>query len=81
MLYLHEATAEVHGRFPVDMLCYESCFPATAEDAAAIVKCMWHVSGVLRVKLQAFSKNKQHWTPERWANFGVHLVEGASRKA
>jgi len=81
MLYLHEATVEVHVRFPVDMLRYDSCFPATTEDAVAITKAIMGPRLVTHVRLQAFSQNKTHWTPERWKSFGIEIIETSVRKA
>ena len=82
MLYLHEATVHVRGRFPVDMLRYDSCFPATAEDASAITDSVRErPRGTGRVRLQAFSKNKIHWTPARWKSFCAEIVASSARKA
>lgn len=60
---------EGSGEFPFDMLRYDSCWPATAEDAA---------------KLQSFYRDKRRVelrsdgymtpTPERWASFNWRVV-------
>ncbi len=82
MLYLHEATVEVGCHFPLDMLRYDSCFPATEQDSVKIAESIRGFSGgPWTVHVQALSQNKSHWTPARWQSFGARLIEGPSRKA
>ena len=54
MLYEHEATVEVRGAFPVDMLRYDRCHPASGEDAHAIAQSLaQHPREPYRVVLKA----------------------------
>ncbi len=82
MLYEHEATVEVRGAFPVDMLRYDSCHPASGEDAHAIAQSLaQHPREPYRVVLKALSRSKTHWTPERWRSFGAVVTKTVARKA
>lgn len=82
MLYLHEAMVEVGCSFPLDMLRYDACFPATEQDSIKITESVRGFSGgPWSVQVHALSRNKPHWTPARWQSFGARLIEGTSRKA
>ncbi len=81
MLYLHEATVEISGQFPLDMLRYDSCFPATSEDVAEIANSfIGCCPGHRRVRLHALSRDKAHWTPERWESFHAKIITTITRK-
>lgn len=63
---------EGRGTFPLDMLRYDSCCPATETDTS-------HVNGVVaevrRVVLRRFSVSGQPATEGRWRSFGWRVVE------
>lgn len=81
MLYAHEATVEVRGPFPVDMLRYDSCYPASGEDANAIAHSFARrPREPYRVVVRALSQSKTHWTWARWASFGVAVTQPTVRK-
>lgn len=76
MLYRHEATVDVKGSFPVDMLRYDRCYPASEEGAYAIAVSLTDVRrDSFCVTLRALSSSKTHWTPVRWRSFGATIVE------
>ena len=82
MLYEHEATVEVRGAFPVDMLRYDRCHPASGEDAHAIAQSLaQHPHEPYRVVLKALSRSREHWTKARWRSFGAEIVKTVTRKA
>ncbi len=84
MQYHHEAVIEGKGTFPLDMLRYDQCYPATAEDSDTIERLMepgGASTGVWTVNVRAYSRVKDHWTPERWRSFGVELVNDHTVKA
>ena len=55
------------GRFPIDMLRYDSCWPFQTKDSAAI-----EADGVRTVTLESASPNR---TAARWRSFGWEVVE------
>lgn len=62
------------GQFPIDMLRYDSCSPATETDSI-LIGSTFEIYGVweIYVKVRPLSKSKGHnpWTVDRWASFGV----------
>ena len=80
--------AKIHGQgpFPIDMLRYDSCIPATEEDARTIE----NVSNPMindfeqrwTIQVRKFSDIKGHgyWTPQRWKSFGCTLEETAGHE-
>ena len=81
MLYEHEATVEVRGAFPVDMLRYDRCYPASEEDAKAIAQSLAERGREpYRVELKALSLSREHWTRARWRSFGAVVVKTVTRK-
>lgn len=57
------------GYFPVDMLRYDCCFPASEKDVVAISKSMKTPNRQEVVAIHLFSAYGKV-TPERWASFG-----------
>lgn len=53
------------GEFPLDMLRYDACWPATEMDSATASD---HERDRRRVNLRTASPNSP--TPERWESFG-----------
>ena len=64
--YKMQVTVTGNGTFPVDMLRYDRCCPATEKDSHAIER-----SGERTITLERFSKIAR-MTPEvgRWKSFG-----------
>lgn len=64
---VYEFYATGHGMFPFDMLRYDSCWPASGEDAA---KIEWgHTTdhrGQRSIKMRSYREP----TVERWSSFG-----------
>lgn len=76
MKYLHEATFKGRGYFPVDMLRYDSCWPATQEDASHLVIDI-RVKDDTVITVRRWSDKRgsaEAWTPKRWESFGWKLV-------
>lgn len=75
-MIIQRATVSGSGAFPLDMLRYDSCYPATQADVAMIMPitfpggCRYIV--VERVQLAGY---ESPWTKERWASFGWKLTE------
>lgn len=68
--------------FPLDMLRYDNCVPATEADSNAIEKSINGDSsthGVLRVTLRRFAvdndRYRQRSALDRWLSFGWHVVD------
>jgi hypothetical protein len=74
-LYRTEFEVIGSGEFPVDMLRYDHCYPASTEDA---VKISYHrQDGVLyneyrtiRLATVEHGKGVEQVTPRRWQSFG-----------
>ena len=58
--------------FPIDMLRYDSCWPATEQDAAAITKGFRSSYGVSAVVEMDAARE---WAVGRWKSFGCTLEE------
>lgn len=79
--YAVEFTVEGSGEFPVDMLRYDACYPATeALDVPAIAASYANESNlprkrrvVLRVK-PLMGEKHVNLTPDRWASFGWRFI-------
>lgn len=74
--YAHRARISGHGRrFPLDMLRYDACHPATPRDVAildATIGEICDVPATWEVIVVRFSEAKHHnWTVERWKSFSV----------
>ncbi len=75
---IYEKTIEVWGRlpFPMDMLRYDVCVPATGVDAARIEDSItrsnvFQIDPDKPIRLRCFASNKR-WVPtsKRWESFG-----------
>ncbi len=73
--YLQKAVVTGRGCFPLDMLRYDHCYPATGTDVsslhASITERGTFSVGVSRVSATAY----EQWTADRWASFGWALEE------
>jgi hypothetical protein len=77
-MFLHTFRVRGDGSFPVDMLRYDSCFPAT-EGAASLIERSIRDGALSRdreVTLHAWQH--RDWTPThgRWESFNWKIVEG-----
>lgn len=65
--------AKVSGRgeFPMDMLRYDSCSPATEIDGCLISQT-FKKYGTWDIYVKSSNK-KQKWTVDRWTSFGVRF--------
>lgn len=73
MIYRHEATFSGRFAFPIDMLRYDNCFPASQEAAGRIVESLSSVTRdqfEVRVAQHTDKKNGARWTVARWESFG-----------
>ena len=66
--------------FPVDMLRYDSCFPATGEDAGKVAASLDRVCArgpgdLQHIKLQKYGMREWGWTERRWENFGWRVED------
>lgn len=73
-----------HGEFPIDMLRYDLCSPATEEDSNSIRRTINNYSNnnwvifVKRPLLERRAKNDVVFTIGRWQSFGCKIVEVSS---
>lgn len=51
--------------FPIDMLRYDQCWPATESDSSKMTHAEDEAVTVCRI-----ASNNQEWTLERWRSFG-----------
>ena len=72
------------GDFPIDMLRYDDCFPATESDSYAIAKTFdsygeWEIC--VKKQVRTYSKVRD-WTNGRWASFGCSMesIQHPSRR-
>lgn len=73
-VYETEVTVEGTGAFPIDMLRYDTCYPATEKDANAIRETFLDSKGVTRVTLNRRSVSDREPQYARWQSFGWHVV-------
>ncbi len=70
-------------RFPVDMLRYDSCFPASEKDAQAISDSLTIVGrDIYRAVVVKYTDTKRQprvWWVDRWVSFGGVAVEEIER--
>lgn len=83
MLFVTTVVVEGVGMFPVDMLRYDNCVPATGEDVAKIEDCVrgGGTRDRTRITLRRYSQNKGRPTSARWSSFlwsvvSVHDLAG-----
>ncbi len=61
------------GRFPIDMLRYDECFPRTSEDG---IKIEHAVTGELRKwEISMCSNRRCTPTVDRWSSFLTKVIE------
>jgi hypothetical protein len=58
------------SQFPIDMLRYDSCWPAQECDSNAITRSLSSVLSVQHAQPVYVASNKPHLTVERWRSFG-----------
>lgn len=69
-MYILQFTVQGGGVFPVDMLRYDSCFPAQPNDVLEITRAAT-ASTSRRVNLVRRQRNKtEQLTTDRWRSFG-----------
>ena len=70
-MWVHRFTVRCGLPFPIDMLRYDACFPATEEDAGK----MGATHGVVEVKLVHRGDSKS-WQPSegRWRSFVCTVI-------
>jgi len=77
----HFAKITGSGGFPIDMLRYDNCIPASEEDANTIERVcnpmLWdeEPTWTVQVKKHSDVKGNGYWTPGRWHSFGCMLEE------
>lgn len=65
------------GRFPIDMLRYNACYPRTEQDAGKIAGTFYPRSPreAVEVELERLHDGREHrLTDERWRSFGWAIV-------
>jgi hypothetical protein len=76
-MYLVTFTVKGTGRFPLDMLRYAQCWPATSDDVVALDS-----KTPIAITLRLHSRTK---TPDavlwggRWASFGWNIIPSMTR--
>jgi hypothetical protein len=76
--YKQATLVRFSGRFPIDMLRYDTCHPATEADAGKIERSFDdHDEVTVTVVRYAWAKD-QKWTVDRWRSFGCTLEPASS---
>lgn len=76
--FLQLVVVEGRGSFPVDMLRYDACIPATESDANIIASSQYDPDPTTptRVQLRRFAASKaSRPTDGRWSSFGWQVVD------
>lgn len=77
-------TVEGHTPFPIDMLRYDSCFPAHEKDSHLIIRTLDETitpplgPEPYRVEVSTLRDHRTHamiLTPARWKSFGWRVME------
>ena len=73
--YKHEAKITVKmGRFPLDMLRYDACYPDTQQDSAAMEHYPGNPQDVKNIKVCKITDSKTDgFTSARWKSFGCEI--------
>ncbi len=76
MIHATRFTVEGSGRFPIDMLRYDSCFPETEFEGSGRIGDDTTIDR-REVKLMTYHEHKARngLTPARWASFGWKIIE------
>lgn len=71
-MWIYRFKVKVHLPFPIDMLRYDECFPASQDDSAK----MSSDSGVKEISLIHYHSSK-YWNPTilRWRSFTCEVIE------
>lgn len=76
MKYQVVFTVAGRGRFPVDMLRYDECFPVNGDSAAAIGVTREEEGRSAPVrKVRLLTRRASGYTAARWASFGWTVLE------
>lgn len=80
-LYLHTISVEGGGEFPIDMMRYDRCWPATEADSGySYSPIRGGQAGLRTVRVQAHSGTKvSPFTDLRWASFGWRVQPDSHR--
>lgn len=87
MWYRHEATLELKGPFPIDMLGFDECYPASVGDARAIDQSTdeqadWDETyKVIVVAVTQEPIELMVWSADRWKIRNVKITDMRKRKA
>jgi hypothetical protein len=77
--FVQNAVVSGRSAFPLDMLRYDSCFPATQDDVGKIITSTERdpkkrSEEDVYIAIRRVVGNSSHpWTEGRWASFGWHL--------
>jgi hypothetical protein len=64
------------GRFPIDMLRYDHCFPAAEEESPKIAAAVYGSPKPWEVRLKRYIElSAQRPTGDRWRSFSAEVVE------
>lgn len=80
--FVVKCARKVMFSFPIDMLRYDGCYPATESDSNKII---WSITddgslsvNALEIKLVRAGAEKNWWpTGDRWQSFGWYVVDGS----
>lgn len=68
-------TVTGRGRFPMDMLRYDHCFPDSSEDAAKITRCLEAPDAEeVSIKLISYFGHPNKPTVQRWRSFSWNVT-------
>ncbi len=68
----HTRRYEGGGQFPIDMLRYDGCYPASEQDSGLIQQDRGH--RIVTVAQVTHGHDLPQWTDARWASFGWTVV-------
>ncbi len=80
-MYMSKFVVEGRGHFPLDMLRYDSCWPSTQSDVAALDYIREDFRKPPNEKSRRVALSRCHKTKgfkptsDRWESFGWHIVE------
>ncbi len=79
--YVYEVTVEGSGDFPVDMLRYDSCYPATSDDVINIGTNQYSDRGQRKVTIRTHchGRSTQPFHVDRWRSFQWNVLSGTAR--
>lgn len=83
-MWVTEFEVEGTGAFPIDMLRYDACFPATQESAVDMVLTrhedpdQYRAKRRVRLRSYAVVKANAYPTEDRWKSFGWVVLPSVS---